>query len=177
MVFMGFWWLLVGLVGLVGIGWVCGVGAISHPPPHYTHDFSLFLGRKYTYRYPCPLSLIHVCFLLYLKSFLLYFDWVVWFLMGFRWSLAGLVGFDSVQGGCVGMHSPPPPTLPIFMILHNLGVEKVGTTPLCALLSSQLESDMFSNACNIIPIVFWLSFMILDGFSMVVGGLLGFDGV
>ena len=62
----------------------------------------------------------------------------------------------------------------IIMILHYLGVEKVGTTPLCALLSIQLDSDMFSNAFNIIPIVCWLGFMIFYVFSMVVGGFDGF---
>ena len=69
--------------------------------------------------------------------------------------------------GCV------PPT-PIFMILHDLGVEKVGTTPLCVLLSIHPASDIFSYAFNITPIIFWLGFMIFDGFSMVVGG---FDGL
>ena len=42
--------------------------------------------------------------------------------------------------------------------------------PLCALPSIQLDSDMFSNMFNIIPIVFWLGLMIFYGFSMVVGG-------
>ena len=61
----------------------------------------------------------------------------------------------------------------IFMILHDLGVEKLGTTPLCALLFIQLDSDIFSNTFNIIPIVVWFGFMIFYEFSMVVGGFGG----
>ena len=64
--------------------------------------------------------------------------------------------------GCV-------PLTPNFMILHDLGGENVGTTPLCALLSIQLDSGMFSRVFNIIPIVFGLGLMFLYGFSIVVG--------
>ena len=58
-----FKWGLVGLVGLMGTGWVCGVCALNPPPPDI-QDLSLFLARKYTYRYPCSLSLTHICFLM-----------------------------------------------------------------------------------------------------------------
>ena len=65
----------------------------------------------------------------------------------------------------MGVRAPHPN----FMILHDLGVEKVGTTPLCALLSIPLDSGMFSSVFNIIPIVFGLGLMFLYGFSIVVG--------
>ena len=69
--------------------------------------------------------------------------------------------------GCV------PPFPPYHDIACFRGGEN-GDHPLCTLLSIQLDSDMFSNAFNIIPIVCWLGFMIFYVFSMVVGGFDGF---
>ena len=89
--------------------------------------------------------------------------------MDFRSSLAGLVLSMAYRMGVWGAGPPPH-----IMILHVLGGGEKGDHPLCTLLSIQLDSDMFSNAFNIIPIVCWLGFMICYVFSMVVGGFDGF---
>ena len=107
----GFWWVFDGCWWVWWGCWLHGgcVGWVPSAPPQI-HGFSLFLARKYTYRYPCPLSLAHICFLMFLTSFLSCFVWVWWFCMDFRSSLTDLVGLDAVCSPFNGCH---------FMILHG----------------------------------------------------------